>query len=1192
MGEWFRIVGPSVRSRASAGAIILIVLEAAVLTVSTATSHADDVLTNLALGMPCEPAPACLILVNGDKHVDRVATAWQGASKADEESAQDFRVFLPRPAFVERIEVFCVGAPQDAGSSSTSHDGGGALHPTAAPHIASSHELVVTLEAKARLSAESGRILPGEAGGGGAEEARKLWDEDGVRQGPATIGVVLEIPVHATAMVVTVSTKALAAGGKPLAPSLRGVGSPSRAPLCGELKTAEVAVIGTSPNAPAALASSNDTSSHSAAASEAGTVHRGYRMPADVRSGSAALEGSLGGSTRMMMEMTPKEPLIAEAVTAADVDKLDYALGLDGDVQQGAASILAVLAAATVGFLLCTAFVVPFAYAAKLRAAKGNGPSCEARAAPALTGTPATSYFFIGDDDSDAAPDTSSEFSVAEPAGATESEPERELDPPSHPVSPRPPDAAPAQKQVPPAVSMGSHCVQPPASPTPPAAKGSSASWSLPAPQISAPQVPAAAVPPVPRRSPKLGPSSIKHVTFLYASPLCSESTAGLQSLQQLPVDQEWGILVQACDEASASMHRSRAQRRQPPIASLSARPLTAGNLQRSLVPSSQSQSAPTVLHLSAHGMNDSLILENARRPSTAHLFTCQQLEEMLQLRTSVSEAECPSLVILNACSSRAFGHRFAESGVPHVLCAASDIRDSWAQLFFRMFYSSLFQGNAVSTAFQAALVALRSDPDTPDAAAAAFCLMPESDSHKEALFTPRARRLPPPMQKMKPARGGYSNVIDSDIEETASDSEVETGRDRRTRKSQAPPVAAPRSSPFECAVPLLPEDFSGRSLDVWKVQQLLSNRRAVVVCGAEGTNHGIGKSAVLDAVQRAGTFNLGATCVAADLRAAGTDMPAADSTSGSWVTQVGEAVRSAILEVSLDDSSAPAPRRCALARQWRQRLMNRSEGTPSDAGSGTSASGPELYPADVESHTSNAPGCSPTRMQQEHEALDSLVADVQVLSRLLRRKRVDREWWPATAANGPFVTGDGHHDMVLLILDHCDALLQQRSFQAALARLLRCCPSCRILLGSQRPAVVSSTELGQFKVVHHALNGISPLDAAQLFLRRAQRPLQWGEILPPGDGTTAQKSAEGTVAVPPEAPTARSTTISSRDLRSPVVLPSNAAARAEVFHLVSKHPAVASQRGHPRALIALASRMGSSLGDMAACEPQTSDCN
>merc|ERR1712050_151250 len=99
----------------------------------------------------------------------------------------------------------------------------------------------------------------------------------------------------------------------------------------------------------------------------------------------------------------------------------------------------------------------------------------------------------------------------------------------------------------------------------------------------------------------------------------------------------------------------------------------------------------------------------------------------MLNLRGSSPESQHLRLVILNACNTNDAAACFSDSGIPHVLCASTAIRDSWSQLFLHELYFRLFQGDTVMMAFQAARVALCSSPEIPDFAADAFRLMPDN---------------------------------------------------------------------------------------------------------------------------------------------------------------------------------------------------------------------------------------------------------------------------------------------------------------------------------------------------------------------------------------------------------------------------------------------------------------------------------
>jgi len=229
-------------------------------------------------------------------------------------------------------------------------------------------------------------------------------------------------------------------------------------------------------------------------------------------------------------------------------------------------------------------------------------------------------------------------------------------------------------------------------------------------------------------------------VALLYASPLCHKDAAGrLVPIVQLPVEKEWSLLVQAYDESAAALreaHSGDAAGPPQPGVTLSARPLTAGSMQRSIAPVA-SAGAASVLHLSAHGLQDCLVMEDGR--GTAHFCNCEMLQGMLELRES-TPADCGvRLVVLNACRLRAVGVQFARGGIPHVVGCAVDLRETTSQVFLRALYGSLFQGSTVARAFSAALVALRSDPDAATRASAEhFYLLPEEPGvHNEVLFPP-----------------------------------------------------------------------------------------------------------------------------------------------------------------------------------------------------------------------------------------------------------------------------------------------------------------------------------------------------------------------------------------------------------------------------------------------------------------------
>lgn len=316
-------------------------------------------------------------------------------------------------------------------------------------------------------------------------------------------------------------------------------------------------------------------------------------------------------------------------------------------------------------------------------------------------------------------------------------------------------------------------------------------------------------------------------------------------------------------------------------------------------------------------------------------------------------------------------------------------------------------------------------------------------------------------------------------------DSDSSEGRLRWRRRPRRAKTC-PQVQPSSCwrALPSLPEDFLGRKLDVWSVLQQLNQRRAVVVCGAVGEDFGIGKSAILDSVHRHFTL-LGHSCVAVPLRSL-----SQVSWAGDWIEKANAAIRLAIRECR--------GARMAGASSRRRRLQG---------------------PLRTGFHPLSDPSTAAC-------LLDDLIDDCIVLQDLCDARF---EW-----------TSSGHR--ILLLLDECDHLVQQQQFQDALACILQRCSSYSVVLSTHQPMVPAGAS--KFKVVQHRLQGLVPRDAARLLLRRAQRPLRWGEI---------QRS---------------------EDPSSLVIL--NKENETEVLEAVSSQPRVAALRGNPRRLIELANDLDS----------------
>lgn len=372
--------------------------------------------------------------------------------------------------------------------------------------------------------------------------------------------------------------------------------------------------------------------------------------------------------------------------------------------------------------------------------------------------------------------------------------------------------------------------------------------------------------------------------------------------------------------------------------------------------------------------------------------------------------------------------------------------------------------------------------------------------------------------------------------------------------------------SPFGRALPPVPEDFLGRARDVWAVLQHLSSRRAVVVCGdhqednrAPCVQHGIGKSAVLDAVHRAFVLHMGGICVAVQMRA----LSEAEAVvgCGGWVEKVQAAVRLALRECQDQwwpcDGDACGPRSVPTTLAVPRA---RTTGSPSMLRRRpTRPGGPPRASIGRRSNVSHGfhPLSDPIALRP---AVEELLADMGLLSDLCEVRQ--REW---PAASG----------QVLLLLDECDHLIQQQHFQDAVADILQRCAAYRIVLSTHQPMV--GTAGGRFKVVHQPIAGLASEDTARLFLRRVQRPLRWEELMDPlrilPEGADTHVTTQSAMAK-----------VGAQDPRRPVIMAK--ANELEVLRLVASHPCVAAHFGNPRRLIELASRVGPTLKSLAELAP------
>jgi hypothetical protein len=748
--------------------------------------------------------------------------------------------------------------------------------------------------------------------------------------------------------------------------------------------------------------------------------------------------------------------------------------------------------------------------------------------------TATASSFYIGDED-----EPPEQAASCTTGSCTEPEPDAELDPSSCPSTPRPSD----RPSVVACIATKAQAVQPFSSSRP------SADSTVAATSPSLPQAPITAeaarrsvemfkprnVHAMLTRAARRRQSCEKHVVMMFASPLFLPGHDRLHELPQAPFEIEWNLLLQAYEDSVYNIYNMIGKTRKlQPIATLVPRPFTAANLQNMMAPST-TNAVTSILHLSAHGdsTGQALILENGKKPCTGHPYSLKELRTMLALRSDSQDAG-PRLVILNACHSRSAGVEFTEHGVPHVLCGLGSIRDSWSRLFFHKLYTCLFKGNTVMEAYKAAIVALHNDPNCPEVAAKSFCLLPEDSPHDEVLFTldPLALAAVAAARAQKTLSTSGSDA--SEVEDASSSQASDTEREYSSSKRVELAMLLRSPNPLNRVVPALPEDFMGRSQDVWRVLQLLTDRRLVMICGSASAGHGIGKSAVIDAVHRALTMQMGAVCV--DVRNLGHDCENISVGCKCWIMQTREIVQKIIARISRREGGGLL-QRCVRPRKcWQSSWHYQSFG----AGA-------------TRARETTCLTCSSDALAID-VSMKSLVTDLKELARLSLEQNVGREWWPATAANGLFAGAGG----AILIFDGCEELLEQPHFQEAVDDILAVCPGYRVLFSAQRPPAFSQS-WRRYKIAKHELEGLPKKDAALLFLRRTNRPLRWEELLL---GTDEASKID-------YSPT------------SEVHLPAPGKDREKILDLVAEHPAVAAQLGNPKALIELADKVDSSLSSL-----------
>jgi hypothetical protein len=321
------------------------------------------------------------------------------------------------------------------------------------------------------------------------------------------------------------------------------------------------------------------------------------------------------------------------------------------------------------------------------------------------------------------------------------------------------------------------------------------------------------------------GPRGQQCVKVLFASPLVRTTSGDVIAVPRLDVEAEVKSLSRLVLEAKCPVGL------EPCVA-------TVENLRRTLL-----DSRSTCLHIAAHGERGGLVLEDG--VGRAHVFGAATLRNLLDSHAP----QRVQLVFLNACNSFEIGHAFFNAGAASVICTKQGctVRDEDAKYFMNTFYAALFSGRTIQAAFGIAQSALSARPSAGDV----FLLLARA-SASAPFFGPAASSSDVYLGPSDGDEAGPSSCSDPEyvvprverMREKSTSNSVQTRLQHTASSRRNSNVNVPR-------LPAPSGDFIARELDIWAIVTHLLKRRLVVLCGAQGTRSGVGKTAVAEEVAR-----------------------------------------------------------------------------------------------------------------------------------------------------------------------------------------------------------------------------------------------------------------------------------------------------------------------------------------------------